>query len=134
MSKDDLTPLDYLVDYTTGEKVGIIFSGAEIPETNGTAYYHVALSMDRIKELNLDVLSYIDYLDIPNKKVLVYRNKFVDINNVINLNDDFREDSDLDFESYGTTASIWGYLFETRFLIELDSEYSLNLALGNRLF
>lgn len=112
---DDLVVESKLVDIVTGEVVGYILAD----ET-----YKVAITKKKMLEENMDLASYIDYVDASLVEVAFYNNKYASIDN---MKFKLENLSDVPFERLTDgTVALSGYVFDKFRLIELDNNTAIN--------
>ena len=118
-----------LIDFKSNECVGVICR-------NGVT--SVPLSIDKAKELDVQDIDIIQYLNTDINEVAVNprrKNYVAFLSNSIGFLDNFDE---LNYEKMGDTLNkldtkevIWGYVFKFIDFIELDNEIAIRKALSN---
>lgn len=112
---DDLVVESKLVDVVTGEVIGYILAD----ET-----YKVAITKKKMLEENMDLASYIDYVDASLVEVVSYNNKYASVDNMKYRLENL---SDVPFERLEDgTVALSGYVFDKFRLIELDNDTAIN--------
>lgn len=113
---NELIPQAKLVDSETGEIIGYMLQAG---------VRRVALTLDRIKNLNLDCTSYISFLEMETIEVLSYNNKFALVDNRLFTNEEYES---FPYKVVGDIVYIWGSAFKQSQLITLDNDTAIKYA------
>lgn len=115
MKEKDLIPIKRLVDVKTTKIVGYIIKNT---------VNSVALTVDKMKELNLDCVSWCDYDEsIINLDVVIKDNKYSDTAFALTY---LQEYEDVPYERMSDgNIIIYGYVINSNRLIELDNEVAI---------
>lgn len=113
----ELIPQARLIDTETGEIIGYMLQAG---------VRRVALTLDKIKNLNLDCASYISFLEMETIEVLSYKDRFAIVDNRLMFNEDY---SCSPFKIVGDITYIWGSAFKHSNLVTLDDDTAIKYAM-----
>ena len=128
-NKYDVLEVDtVLVDKPTGEILGYVLRGR--PTETGDIF-RASMTLDKIKELNMDLSSYIEFIDAPTQEVIKFRNGYVRTDNTT-----YREDlKDIAYERIDRdTVAIYGYSFLKRDVIDFDIDTCIERAVCGEVY
>lgn len=117
---NSLIPQARLIDHETGEIVGYMLQ---------SGVRRVALTLEKIKELNLECVTYIEFLELEIIEVLSYKNYFAIFENYVYLIEDLEA---IPYKRDGENVILWGYCFKQSHLVPLDDKTALKYALSMR--
>ena len=118
MKLNDLVVNSVLVNEVSGEIVGYMLMN--------NVGQCVALTKSKITELDSDLATYIDYLDLPIICVLSARNYYALLENSLYKLEDYEDD---DYVKLDDKVCIYGFVFNFYHLVELDNETAINNVL-----
>ena len=124
-NKYDVLEVDaILVDKIHGDTLGYVMRGK--PTESGDIY-RASMTLDKIKELNMDLSSYIEFIDVPTQEVIKFKNGYVRLDNTY-----YREDlKDLSYERINRDrVAVYGYSFLKCDVIEFDVDTCIERAVS----
>lgn len=128
-NKYDVLEVDtILVDKPTGEILGYVLRGR--PTETGDIF-RAAMTLDKIKELNMDLSSYIEFIDAPTQEVIKFRNGYVRTDNTT-----YREDlKDIAYERIDRdNVAVYGYSFLKSDVIDFDVDTCIERAVSGEVY
>lgn len=128
-NKYDVLEVDtILVDKPTGEILGYVLRGR--PTETGDIF-RAAVTLDKIKELNMDLSSYIEFIDAPTQEVIKFRNGYVRTDNTT-----YREDlKDIAYERIDRdNVAVYGYSFLKSDVIDFDVDTCIERAVSGEVY
>lgn len=118
-----------LIDIKTDKCVGVVCINGDTS---------VPLSLEKAKELGVEDIEIIDYLDVNKEGVALNTRRkgfYALVSKALGFISDFE---DIPYDSMGSldnifsrTETIWGYSFRHTDFMELDNEIAIRRALGN---
>lgn len=118
-----------LIDIKTNECVGVICLNEDTS---------VPLSLSKAKELGVEDIDIIQYLDVINDKVVLHPRRKGFYGLVDKASGYLSDYSDVPYENFGSLEDlflkseiIWGYSFRYLDFIELDNSIAIQRALSN---
>ena len=113
-----------LVDKIHGNVLGYVMRGK--PTETGDIF-RASMTLDKIKELNMDLSSYIEFIDAPTQEVIKFKNGYVRLDNTY-----YREDlKDLSYERINRDrVAVYGYSFLKCDVIEFDVDTCIERAVS----
>jgi hypothetical protein len=124
-NKYDVLEVDStLVDKIHGNILGYVMRGTP---TEAGDIFRASMTLDKIKELNMDLSSYIEFIDAPTQEVIKFKNGYVRMDNVV-----YREDlKDMPYERINRdTVAVLGYSFLKTDVIEFDVNTCIERAVS----
>lgn len=113
-----------LIDKIHGNTLGYLVYGYVNDE--GTRFL-ASMTLDKIKELNMDLSSYVEFIDAPTQEVIKFKNGYVRMDNVV-----YREDlKDMSYERINRDmVAVYGYSFLKADVIEFDVNTCIERAVS----
>lgn len=118
-----------LIDFKTKECVGLICVNKDTS---------VALSLNKAKELGIEDIDLIEYLDVTEEEVAINPRRpefYALVSSAVGVLDDY---SEIPYEKMGSLINlldckevIWGTVFKCTSFIELDNEIAYKRAISN---
>ena len=118
MILSDLIVSKILVNEVTGEPMGYMLM-------NNLGQV-VSLTESKIKELDPDLGSYIEYVNEEHLPVVGYKNKYALYENMLYYDDNWVDEP---YRKMGDKIMMWGYVFNHYQVVELDNEAAINNVL-----
>ena len=118
MILSDLVVSKILVNEVTGEPMGYMLM-------NNLGQV-VSLTESKIKELDSDLGSYIEYVNEEHLAVVGYKNKYALYENMLYYDDNWVDEP---YRKMGDKIMMWGYVFNHYHVVELDNEAAINNVL-----
>lgn len=124
-NKYDVLEVDtILVDKIHGDVLGYVMRGK--PTESGDIF-RASMTLDKINELDMDLSSYVEFIDAPTQEVIKFKNGYVRLGNTY-----YREDlKDLSYERINRDrVAVYGYSFLKCDVIEFDVDTCIERAVS----